>query len=623
MVYICYKSLISVNNLYLYYTCYTLLHIYPKDMHNPKTDHSLVYIFKRIINLFFKGVARGKMFFLALICIFFGSIPAIDSLLLKEITNFVESITTESSLLSSYSLFMWAILYALWWESLNILWRIFDYLYLKAIPAVQAAFTEDMFNKVMGHKIDFFQENLAGDVASVISNASKSIEMIFYFLIEKILLKIAMLVFALITLYHVHPVIGNVFTCWMLLFITISLSFAGKVNELSTEFNSNRAIVTGRMVDSISNVSIVRLFSARKFERKFLKRYIDNMVTSDQTMQWLMLKIRYALGFITTLMIFGMLYYLIDLRSNNILSVGECILIITLCIAVVDDMWDITQEFGDLFEEVGALSRALSLENYEPPQEDGNNHELIVDEASIEFDNVTFQYDLNNNIFQNKNIFIPAKQRVGLVGFSGSGKTTFTKLITRLHEAQGGTISISNTNIQEVTLDSLRKNISIIPQEPILFHRTIFDNIRYGSQGKSDAEVIEAAKAAHIHDEIMKLPQGYSSECGERGNKLSIGQKQRIMIARAFLKNAPILILDEATSALDTHTESLIQKSLDHLMKDKTVLIIAHRLATLLHMDRILVFDNGDIVEDGSHDALKNNGKMYQQLWESQKKGYI
>lgn len=587
------------------------------------SDYPVTYIFRRLLSLFFNGVEKKKMILLALICIFFGAIPAIDSLLLKEVTDHIESLSDQSSEITSSSLFIWAIIYAVWWESLNILWRFFDYLYLKAMPVVQGAFTESMFNKIMKHRIDFFQENLAGDVSSAISNAAKAIEMIFFFLIEKILMKTSMLIFALVTLYCVHPIIGNIFIVWMILFTSISLSFADKVNKLSTKFNNNRSIVTGRMVDSIANVSIVRLFSARKFESKFLQKYINNTIESDQSMQWLMLKIRYALGLITTIMIFGMLYYLVDLRSQNIISVGECILIITLCITVVDDMWDITQEFGDLFEEVGAFSHSISLENYECTGEDSNHNELIVNNASIEFDNVTFNYSHNNNIFKNKSVFIPAIQRVGLVGFSGSGKTTFTKLITRLNEIQHGTIRISDIDISEVTLESLRKHISIIPQEPILFHRSIFDNIRYGSEGKTDSEVIEAAKAAHIHNEIMKLPQGYSSDCGERGNKLSIGQKQRIMVARAFLKNAPILILDEATSALDTHTENLIQESLHKLMQNKTVLVIAHRLATLLHMDRILVFENGDIVEDGTHDTLKGNGKMYQQLWESQKKGYI
>ena len=172
-----------------------------------------------------------------------------------------------------------------------------------------------------------------------------------------------------------------------------------------------------------------------------------------------------------------------------------------------------------------------------------------------------------------------------------------------------------------VTQDSLRQNISIIPQEPILFHRSIIENIKYGTENASYDEIVAAAKAAYIHDFIIKLPDGYNTLCGERGNNLSGGQRQRVIIARALLKNAPILILDEATSSLDNLTENLIQRSLRNLMKGKTVLVIAHRLSTLLNMDRILVFDNGHIVEDGTHNTLKTNGKLYQQLWDAQKDG--
>jgi ABC-type multidrug transport system fused ATPase/permease subunit len=230
------------------------------------------------------------------------------------------------------------------------------------------------------------------------------------------------------------------------------------------------------------------------------------------------------------------------------------------------------------------------------------------------------QLKLINQLISEK---LDAYQKVGLAGFSGSGKTTFTNLITRLFDIEEGRILIDGQDIKLITQDSLRRNISIIPQEPILFHRSIIENIKYGTESATYEEVVAAAKSAYIHDFINKLPDGYNTLCGERGNNLSGGQRQRIIIARAILKNAPILILDEATSALDNLTENLIQRSLKTLMKGKTVLVIAHRLSTLLNMDRILVFDNGHIVEDGIHNELKTNGKLYQQLWNAQKGGSI
>ena len=220
-------------------------------------------------------------------------------------------------------------------------------------------------------------------------------------------------------------------------------------------------------------------------------------------------------------------------------------------------------------------------------------------------------------------MIIPGGQKVGLVGFSGSGKTTFVNLIVRLFDLSSGVIKIDNQNIKEVTQSSLRENIGFIPQDPILFHRSLMENIRYGNVNASDDEVIQAAIKAHAHEFITLTKDGYHSLVGERGVKLSGGQRQRISIARAILKNAPILILDEATSALDSVTEAYIQDSLAILMQGKTVIIIAHRLSTLLEMDRILVFDQGKIVEDGTHLELLAKNGLYKILWGAQVGGFL
>ncbi len=209
------------------------------------------------------------------------------------------------------------------------------------------------------------------------------------------------------------------------------------------------------------------------------------------------------------------------------------------------------------------------------------------------------------------------------MGYSGSGKSTFVSLILRLYEVTDGRILIDGHDIKDITEDSLRRNIALIPQDPSLFHRSIMDNIRYGRTDATDEEVIEAAKSSHAHEFISRLPEGYQSLVGERGVKLSGGQRQRIAIARAILKKAPILILDEATSQLDSVTESYIQESFGALMQGKTTIVIAHRLSTLLHMDRILVFDKGKIVEDGTHHELLKSGGLYKTLWDAQVGGFL
>jgi len=248
---------------------------------------------------------------------------------------------------------------------------------------------------------------------------------------------------------------------------------------------------------------------------------------------------------------------------------------------------------------------------------------LKCNRGQITFDNVKFHYKGTEPLFQNKSIEIKAGQKVGLVGYSGGGKSTFVNLILCLYDVTDGAILIDGQDIRDVTQDSLRASIAMIPQDPSLFHRSLMDNIRYGRIDATDKEVMEAARKAHAHEFIEKLSQGYDSLVGERGVKLSGGQRQRIAIARAILKNAPILILDEATSQLDSVTESGIQESLWELMQDKTTIVIAHRLSTLLHMDRILLFDQGVIVEDGTHAELLGRGGLYRTLWDAQVGGFL
>jgi ATP-binding cassette subfamily B protein len=287
-------------------------------------------------------------------------------------------------------------------------------------------------------------------------------------------------------------------------------------------------------------------------------------------------------------------------------------------------VWLAGLELPQLFKEIGICKQALTI--IQDPHDIINHPDakpLKVSRGEIIFDHVSFRYFNDQNLFRDKNIIIQAGQKVGLVGFSGSGKTTFVNLILRYFDVQRGCILIDDQDISRVTLDSLRENIGIIPQEPILFHRSIFENIHYGRLDATREEVLEAAKKAHCHEFVKKLPEKYDTIVGERGTKLSGGQRQRIAIARALLKNAPILILDEATSALDSVTEREIQDGLDLLMKNHTTLVVAHRLSTLSGMDRILVFKDGRIVEDGSHEELLRQGGHYAQMWNMQIEGFL
>jgi len=570
--------------------------------------------------------SQHKWKVITLIAIIFvsGITTSIDSILLQKLTDQIEQYsnnTNQDSL--AIILFKWILIYALWWESLNIIWLIYNYIYLKTMPKIKAEVIDELYNHIQHHSHSFFQGKLAGELTNRITEGARSIEMIFTHLNEDILRKFSVIVFALITMYTVHHTIALIFLTWLIIFVSVSLYFAKNIHHYSSLYSNDKAMISGKIVDAIANISVIRMFTSHRFEKKYLCDQTKKAVISDQNMLWFMLKLRYSLGISCTIMITTIIYYIISLRGQNIITIGQCVLVITLCIAIAEDIWNLTKEFGDVFEQIGSFSQVINLiKNYTITDADGAK-KLVIKEPSIKFQKVTFYYQNQNNIFKNKSVKIEAYQKVGLAGFSGSGKTTFTNLIARLFDIESGKILIDGQDIKMVTQDSLRQNISIIPQEPILFHRSIIENIKYGTENATYDEVVSAAKSAYIHDFIIKLPNGYNALCGERGNNLSGGQRQRIIIARALLKNAPILILDEATSSLDNLTENLIQKSLRKLMKGKTVLVIAHRLSTLLHMDRILVFDNGHIVEDGTHNELKTNGKLYQKLWNAQKDGSI
>lgn len=581
-------------------------------------------VLKKIVYFLFSQ-HQWKMTGLVAIMLISGLTVSVDSILLQKFTDQLELFGENNLTTSNFAVvaMKWVLIYLLWWEFLNLLWRVYDYLYIKTLPLVSAQVVDEIYNYIQYHSHSFFQNKLAGEITNRITEAARSIEVIFTHLNEGILRKFSTIIFALATMYVVNYKVANIFLSWLVIFVFTSLYFAKNIQIFSAHHSHDKALISGKLVDAIANISAIRMFSSFRFERQYIGKYTAKAVNSNQKMLWFMFKLKYLLWVSSTAMIVTIVYQIITLKAQGAITLGQAVLIINLCIAIAEDIWDLTKEFGEVFEQIGVFSQAVELLEQYNIVDVKDAKILNVTHPSIEFRNVTFYYQNKKNIFDNKSIKIEAYQKIGLAGFSGSGKTTFTNLISRLFDISSGQILIDGQDIKNVTLESLRQNISIIPQEPVLFHRSIIDNIKYGNKNASFEEAVAAAKAAYIHDFIIKLPEGYNTLCGERGNNLSGGQRQRIIIARALLKNSPIVILDEATSALDNLTEHLIQRSLKNLMKGKTVLVIAHRLSTLVNMDRILVFQEGTIVEDGSHDQLKNNGKLYQQLLEAQKGGSV
>jgi ATP-binding cassette subfamily B protein len=326
-------------------------------------------------------------------------------------------------------------------------------------------------------------------------------------------------------------------------------------------------------------------------------------------------------------MVISLLLFMIYLKKNNQVSTGDFLFVMLTAITLSFDFWEFTAGLSRFMKTLGDFKSSFSV--VLTPQDSidiPNAKNILVEHSDIRFENLSFTYDEHKHVFHNLNLSIPAGQKIGLVGHSGAGKSTLISLLLKNFKPSGGAIYVSGHNIAEVSSDPLRAQISLIPQDILLFHRSIAENIGYAKEQVSRDEIIAAAKMANIHDFIQSLPNGYDTEVGERGVKLSGGQRQRIAIARAILKDAPIVILDEATSSLDTETEQHIQASLRHIFakKNVTVIAIAHRLSTLHDMDRIVVLDQGRIVEDGSiDDLLQMPNGHFKQLWDRQVNGMI
>jgi ATP-binding cassette subfamily B protein len=385
--------------------------------------------------------------------------------------------------------------------------------------------------------------------------------------------------------------------------------------------------IMGNIVDIFANIQNIKLFSSARFELNRVDKFQKKFANLYSQRGIYLNKYYTVLGLISSFYFILCFAFLVWLYANQQVTVGDFILIFGINNFLHNIIQDAMKQIRNFLEEFSVIKEALEV--IEKAREVKDCKEKIhVSKGEIIFDKVKFSYDDSNPLFSDKSVKIKAGERVGLVGRSGSGKSTFINLLLRFYDVKEGRILIDNQDISQVSQDSLHEAIGVIPQEAILFHRNLIENISYGNKEPLNKEhllqkVKESAQKASAHKFIEAMPDGYYSQVGERGIKLSGGQRQRIAIARAFFKNAPILVLDEATSQLDSVNENIIQESLKSLMKDKTTLVIAHRLSTLQMMDRILVFSNGKIVEDGCHEELLELNGYYKRLWTAQSGGVL
>ena len=491
-------------------------------------------------------------------------------------------------------------------------------------PAVMRDLMNSCYAYLQQHSFGFFSGTFVGSLVTKVKRYEKSFERlsdtVTYDLGNSLLLTISII----IALFFQFPIFAWIILGWSIVFILFSYYFA--VYKLPWDIKRAAADshVTGQLADGITNNINVKLFSHYEGERERfngvthaqfnLRRKSANLGTLGDSVQ----------AFLMTALEFGGMYLAIRLWRDGVLQVGDVALLQLFLYRIFDKLWNTGKQLRLMFEALADANEMTEiLLKPHGVRDVADAKELVTERGGIEFKNVRFGYYDKKEVLENFNLSVRPGERLAFVGSSGGGKSTILRLLFRFHDVTGGTIAIDGQDIATVTQESLRNALSLVPQDPILFHRSLIENIRYAKPDATDEQVIEAAKLAHAHEFITAFPQGYQTLVGERGIKLSGGERQRVAIARAILKNAPILVLDEATSSLDSESEKFIQDALAHLMKGRTTIVVAHRLSTIMQMDRILVIDGGKIIEQGKHEELlKAQQGVYQKLWEIQAGGF-
>ncbi len=542
------------------------------------------------------------------------------------LAKMISKITSNADV-STFSLMLYVLVIGVTWFFGEILWRIAYRLEaVNCSRGIQALY-ENAMEELLAKDIDFFNDNFAGSLTKNVGAYARNYERFYGTLAFEIAPNAIPILFAAILLATYSPYISLVLVGMLVFGFFVAIPFIKERRRLVKIREKASTHLTGHVADVIGNASAVRSFAQEIEELQTHKHNVKDFVT----------KARRSWDYQTNVvdMIVSPLYVL-----TNVLGLVVVILIgkqhgdlsteaVLVTFGYFGSATRAFFQFNQIYRNLEtSLSEAGQFTEYllkDSVIKDVSPLQLNPGSAAVTFKDVTFSYnkDGTHTVLSNFNLDIKPGESVGLVGHSGSGKTTITKLMLRFMDLNSGQITIDKQNIAAVTQKSLRCAISTVPQEPIMFHRTISENIAYGKPGATQAEIEATAKLAHAHEFISQLPLGYDTLVGERGIKLSGGQRQRIAIARAMIKDAPILVLDEATSALDSESEGLIQDALWKLMENRTAIVIAHRLSTIQKMDRILVMDDGAIVEQGSHKELLKLDGAYARLWAHQSGGFI
>jgi ATP-binding cassette, subfamily B, bacterial len=490
-------------------------------------------------------------------------------------------------------------------------------------PTIMANLERKGFDYLLGHSSSFFANNFTGSLVRKVRRLSRAFEEFSDNILWELFPLLVIITGSMIVISFRSTTIVLLTIAWLIVFIISNYIVARwklKYDEQKAEKDSE---VTGVLADALTNQINVKLFANQMYEKGLFK-IITEQFRKLRTYSWNLSEVNDALQYGLMIIIeFGVMYLAIGLWNKGEFTVGDFALLQGYLVSLFIHVHGLGRVIRRMYEAFADAKEMVAILNTPHEIQDTKSaKDIIIGKGKIDFSSITFRYRRTRTVFNKFKLVIKPKEKVAFVGPSGSGKTTIVQLLLRMHDVQKGKILIDGQNISKVTQNSLRKNIALVPQDPILFHRTLIENIRYGRLDATDKEVKLAAKKAHCEEFISKLSDKYNTYVGERGIKLSGGERQRIAIARAILTDAPILVLDEATSSLDSESEEFIQEALVELMKNKTTIVIAHRLSTILKMDRIIVMKHGEVVDTGTHKQLSSKKGLYKKLWEIQSSGF-
>ena len=482
---------------------------------------------------------------------------------------------------------------------------------------------------LLSQSVGFFHDEFAGRVATKVMQTALAVRETVRKLLDLMVYVLVYFVSILVLIFSIDWRLGMPLVVWLGVYILILRNVLPRLKAVSEKQADARSEMTGRIVDSYTNITTVKLFAHSQRESEYAHSSMRKFLHTVYPQMRLVTVLNMLVWGSNALLIFSTTALAIYLWINQVATPGDIAIAVSLTLRLNGMSQWIMWEVSGLFENIGTVQDGMNtLAKRVAVEDKPQAQRLEVKEGEVRFDNIRFEYDPKNKVFEALNLHIRAGEKVGLVGRSGAGKSTLVNLLLRFYDVNGGAISIDGQDIRDIQQESLRANISMVTQDTSLLHRSVKDNIAYGKTDATDADVIQASHQAAAFEFIQQLSdgkgrEGFDAHVGERGVKLSGGQRQRIAIARVMLKDAPILILDEATSALDSEVEVAIQDCLDKVMENKTVIAIAHRLSTIAAMDRLLVLDQGRIVEQGTHQALLQQNGIYAKLWSHQTGGFL